>query len=120
MHRAGWRLDEAAHCYQAAISLDGHFAAAQSNLGNTFADRSDFDQAIAADQGLSGRQIEFPIVPIAGEHRARPFRAFAQRIAFMRTTIGDGIDAAFAEDEQDLLAVFLQELAALLFELRAV
>jgi protein O-GlcNAc transferase len=47
LHRAAWRLDEAACCYKAALALDPRFTVAQSNLGNTFADRDDFDQAIA-------------------------------------------------------------------------
>src|SRR5215471_20871712 len=44
---------------------------------------------IAADQGPTACEIEFPVVPVAGEHAARSERALAQGVAFVRAAIGD-------------------------------
>ena len=44
---------------------------------------------VAANQRCAARELEFPIMPIAGQHAFRPNRAFAQRIALVRTAIGD-------------------------------
>ena len=74
---------------------------------------------IVADQRLAGAQIEFPIVPIAGQHAAGAQRAFGQRIAFVRAAIGDGEDAILGRDQQDLLAVAADELLALCLKIGA-
>src|SRR5215831_5751232 len=51
---------------------------------------------VATDQRLAVGEIEFPIVPVAGQHAIRPERALAQRIAFVRAAIGDREHAPWA------------------------
>src|SRR6516165_7229968 len=65
---------------------------------------------VAADQRRAAREIEFPIVPVAGQHASRPDRPFAQRIAFVRAAVGDREYAALLRDDEQLLAVVPHEL----------
>ena len=67
---------------------------------------------IAADKRLAARQIELPVVPVAGQNAARSFGAFAERIAFMRTAVGDGKELAVRGDQQNLLSRAPYNLAA--------
>ena len=70
-------------------------------------------QLVAADQGRAGCQVEFPVVPVAGQHAAIGQRSLAQRIAFMRTAIGAGEHAALGVQQQDLPAFMAHDCLAL-------
>ena len=66
-------------------------------------------QLVSADQRGAGRQIEFPVVPVAGEHAAVGERALAQRIALVRTPIGAGEYPALGVKQEDLPAGMAHE-----------
>ena len=70
-------------------------------------------QCVAADQRGPRREVEFPVVPVAGQHAAIGERTLAQRIALMRTAIGAGEHAAVTMDEQDLPAFVAHDRFAL-------
>ena len=74
---------------------------------------------VAADQRRTAREIEFPIMPVASQHTARPERAFAQRIALVRAAVGDREEATLARNDEHLLAFVPHQLAAVGPELAA-
>jgi len=74
---------------------------------------------IAADLRLTAGQIELPVVPVAGQHAVRAERAFAERVAFVRAAVGDGVYTARGGDQQDLLAGLAHHLAATALQLGA-
>jgi hypothetical protein len=62
-------------------------------------------QPVAADQRLAGAEVEFPIVPVAGEDaggRAAAEAAFAQGIAFMGASVDTGEQSRRGIQQQDL------------------
>ena len=75
-------------------------------------------QPVAAHQGLAALEIEFPVVPVAGEDAAPAIRplgelALHQGIALVRAAVVASIDAGLAGEDGDLLAAGLEELTAL-------
>src|SRR6516164_1837405 len=74
---------------------------------------------VAADQRRAAREIEFPIVPVAGQHASRPDRAFAQWITLVWAAIAERKQLALMYDDEHLLAVVPQELLAMAAEFTA-
>src|SRR5262249_18422689 len=60
--------------------------------------------AIAADQGLAALQVEFPVVPVAGEDAGLGKDALAQRVALVGTAVRNGDDVIPHPEQQDLAA----------------
>ena len=108
---------EAAQCPGAAL-LGRRVTEVDEDLAAALGDRIGANR-VAADQRCAAREIEFPIVPVAGQHASRPDRAFAQRVAFVRAAIGDREQAALLRDHQHLFAVVPHQLAAIAAELAA-
>ena len=61
-------------------------------------------QGVAAVNRGAGPQIEFPVVPVAGQHAIGVERAFHQRIALVGAAVVAGEDLALMEEEGDVLA----------------
>ena len=61
-------------------------------------------QDVAAVNGGAGLQVEFPVVPVAGQHAIDIERAFHERIAFVRTAVVAGEDLTLMEEQGDVLA----------------
>jgi hypothetical protein len=94
---------EAAQCAGAAL-LRRRVAKVDENLAVALRDVIGSDR-IAANQRRAASQIEFPIVPVTGQHASRPERAFAKWIAFVRAAIGDCEQAALVRDYKHLFAI---------------
>jgi hypothetical protein len=92
-------------------SVDENLAIADSDLIGA--------NRIAADQRFAVREIEFPVVPVAGQYASRPKSAFAQRIALMRAAIGNRKQTIPLCDDEDLLTPAAHELVAVDAEIAA-
>ena len=64
-------------------------------------------QVVAAVNGGAGLQVEFPVVPVAGQHTIAVERAFHQRIALVRTAVVACKNLALMEEQGDMLALDL-------------
>jgi len=64
----------------------------------------DRNASVATDECFAAGEIEFPIVPIAGEAAGIIKHAFAQRIAFVRASIVAGKKPAGGCKNEDLLS----------------
>ena len=92
----------AAFLRRRVAEIDEDFAAALRDLIGA--------NRVAADQRRAAGEIEFPIVPVAGQHASRPDCAFAQRIALVRAAIGDREYTTLLRNDEHLLAVMSHEL----------
>ena len=62
---------------------------------------------VAADQGLTGLEIELPVVPVAGQNAAVTEVALDQRIALVRAAVVAGVDHLVRPEQRNLLAALL-------------
>src|SRR5690349_12548371 len=108
---------EAAQC-AGAERLRRRIAEIDEDLATLLRDFIGADR-VAADQRGAAREIEFPIVPVAGQYASRPEGAFAQRIAFVRAAIGDREEAALLCNNEHLLTLVPHQPVAIAVELAA-
>ncbi len=88
-------------------------------LGEVEPDRTVLDgdriapELIAADQGFAARQVEFPVVPVAGQDAAVAQGSHLQQVALVGTAVVAGVDALLGLEYDDLLAAVLEDQGAL-------
>jgi hypothetical protein len=70
-------------------------------------------ELIAAHQGFAGLQIEFPVVPVAGQNAPFAQGSHFQGIAFMGASVVAGVDLALALKNRYLFAPMLENMHAL-------
>ena len=61
-------------------------------------------QVVAAVDRRAGLQVEFPVVPVAGQHAIGVERAFHERIALVRTAVVAREDLALVHEQRDVPA----------------